>query len=465
MKGKEKWDGVSPASAPMDYIPPYGDLSKMDRDGLILKAVGAESLRNIASDFMELLGTSCAVYEKNGDYALGIFASGWCQRLDTAAYKLCGTKDTLKALKSKKWLCHESCWNDCARQCIEKKRPSDIECNGGIRICGVPILADGEVVGAINFGYGTPPADRETLAELAKKYRVDLKELEKARKEYQPRPDVLVEMAKRRLRNSALLIGKVVESYIARKKLRESEERFRQLFDHMRSGVAVFEPCEDGKDFIFVDYNRAAEKLDKTKKSEIIGRKVTEVFPGVREMGLFDIFVKVYRTGRPEHHPLRKYKDERLVGWRDNYVYKLPCGNIVSIYQDLTEIMKSRKALQESEERYSTLFAASPLPIKIFDESDHIIEANPASCELHGCSRKQLLNLKPPDFIAPENRHVFHEFKETIARGEDYHGFGKISRADGTEALIEIFGAPIMLGGKKCYLSIEPISKLLASSL
>jgi len=52
--------------------------------------------------------------------------------------------------------------------------------------------------------------------------------------------------------------------------IQESESRFRELFNHMSSGVAVYEAKDNGKDFIFKDFNRDAEKIDKVKKKDII---------------------------------------------------------------------------------------------------------------------------------------------------------------------------------------------------
>ena len=48
--------------------------------------------------------------------------------------------------------------------------------------------------------------------------------------------------------------------------IQESESRFRELFNHMSSGVAVYEPKDNGKDFIIKDFNQAAEKIEKVKR-------------------------------------------------------------------------------------------------------------------------------------------------------------------------------------------------------
>jgi hypothetical protein len=53
----------------------------------------------------------------------------------------------------------------------------------------------------------------------------------------------------------------------------------------------------------------------------LIGKGVMDVFPGVKQFGLLDVFRRVDKTGMSEHHPVSVYKDERIAGWRENYVY------------------------------------------------------------------------------------------------------------------------------------------------
>ncbi|MBN2163560.1 MAG: response regulator [Pontiellaceae bacterium] len=225
----------------MDYIPEYGDPACLNKDGIIRSAVGESLLREIVSDYLELLGTSSAIYEKDGHYAFGIFSSGWCQCLDSAAFRRCETQDIVEAFKSGKWLCHESCWTDCSKECIDSNRPVDIECHGGLHIYSVPITAGGEVIGAINFGYGTPPSDSAALSEIAVKYGLETGQLEAARQRHPKQNEDLIANAKRRLRTSALLIGKVVESHMGEKQLRQSEDLLRLVVRHDSGASAIFD--------------------------------------------------------------------------------------------------------------------------------------------------------------------------------------------------------------------------------
>ncbi|UCG32980.1 MAG: PAS domain-containing protein [Phycisphaerales bacterium] len=133
------------------------------------------------------------------------------------------------------------------------------------------------------------------------------------------------------------------------KALRESEERFRELYDTMSSGVAVYRPKEDGSDFIFTGMNRAGLRIDNIREEQIVGRSVLEAFPSVREIGLFDVFQRVFRTGIPDHLPARLYDDGRVSHWVENYVYKLPSGEIVAIYDDVTARVEAEQKRRQQE--------------------------------------------------------------------------------------------------------------------
>lgn len=127
---------------------------------------------------------------------------------------------------------------------------------------------------------------------------------------------------------------------VAHDHIRESENRFRELFDRMKSSVAVYEAVDGGNDFVLKDFNHAAENLDQLSKADVVGRSVLQAFPAVKEFGLFEVLQNVWKDGVPRHHPVSQYKDGRIEGWRENFLYKLPSGEVVAIYDDVTENRK-----------------------------------------------------------------------------------------------------------------------------
>lgn len=129
--------------------------------------------------------------------------------------------------------------------------------------------------------------------------------------------------------------------------LRDSESRLKELFENLSSGVAIYQASADGRDFIFTAFNKAAERIENMSREDLLGKSVAEVFPGVAEFGLLEVFRRVWKSGAAEHFPISFYHDGRIAGWRDNYVYKLPNGEIVAIYDDVTKSKQFEEKLYQ----------------------------------------------------------------------------------------------------------------------
>ena len=146
-----------------------------------------------------------------------------------------------------------------------------------------------------------------------------------------------------------VFVRDITESRRSARALQNSEARFRQMFENMRSGVAIYTAVEDGEDFTFRDMNPSVERIEGLGRELVIGKRVTVVFPGIREMGLLTVFKRVWQTGNAEDFPLGFYQDGRISGWRDNFVYRLPSGEVVAIYDDVTEKKRVEEALLEAK--------------------------------------------------------------------------------------------------------------------
>jgi PAS domain S-box-containing protein len=187
--------------------------------------------------------------------------------------------------------------------------------------------------------------------------------------------ELMSELAELRQRITELEASEA-ERKRAEEALQESEERFRQMFSHMSSGVAVYEAAREGEDFIIKDFNEAAAKIERVAGEKVIGKSVLEAFPGVKDLGLFEVFQRVWRTGKPEYHPIGLYKDKRIEGWRENYVYKLPSGEVVAIYDDITERKRAQEALRESEELLRSILNTLPVGVWVTDSKGQILSGN-----------------------------------------------------------------------------------------
>ncbi len=232
--------------------------------------------------------------------------------------------------------------------------------------------------------------------------------------------------------------------------LRVNEDRYRGIFETTDNGVAVYKAVDGGEDFVFVDFNRAGERIEKLKRADIIGKRVTEVFPGVKDFGLFDVFKRVWETGKPENHPVMLYNDNRISGWRENFIYRLPSGEIIAIYSDETERKQAEEALRESEKRFRQLaeniqevfWVVSP-------DWNQVHYISPAYEKLWGRS-SQSLYMEPKSWveaIIDKDRESVFEYLEEKIQGKDFSRIlfpeYRILRPDGSIRWISAHGFPI----------------------
>ena len=212
-------------------------------------------------------------------------------------------------------------------------------------------------------------------------------------------------------------LSDITERKQAEVELREKEQRYRELFDNMSSGVAVYEAVNNGDDFIFKDFNKAGEKIENIQKEDLIGKSVTSLFPGVKDFGLFDVFQRVWKTGKPEPFPITFYKDARISGWRDNYVYRLPSGEIVALYSDETERKKSEQALKESEARFRTAFENAAVGMVLVNLDGVYVEVNTAMARIIGYTQAELVGRPVASFTHPEDLERRMKFIDDLVAG------------------------------------------------
>lgn len=93
-------------------------------------------------------------------------------------------------------------------------------------------------------------------------------------------------------------------------------------------------------------------------------------------------------------------------------------GGSVHILRDITGRKRAVKALQESEEKYSTLVENSLTGIYI-DQDAKIVFANKRFAEIYGYSRDELVGVESWRLIHPEDRALTNEIRAKRLRGEE----------------------------------------------
>lgn len=226
--------------------------------------------------------------------------------------------------------------------------------------------------------------------------------------------------------------------------LQDSETRYRELFNHIKSGVAIYSVVEGGKDFIFKDFNRAGERLDGDRREDLVGKSIFEVRPGIEQFGLIDVLRRVWETGIPEAFPARVYQDNRLSKWYENFVYRLPSGEIVAVFDDLTGQKQAEEILRESEKKnqfMADIIRLGSQPVGVGYPDGRLGLVNTAFEHLTGYSFAELRtidwakDLTPPEWLPIEQTKLaeLHETGKPVRYEKEY------IRKDGTRVPVELF--------------------------
>ena len=100
-------------------------------------------------------------------------------------------------------------------------------------------------------------------------------------------------------------LGRVIQRIRAEEAVKESEVRYRELFENMALGYAycrMLYKDDNPVDFIYLAVNKAFEK--QTGLKNVVGKKISEVIPGIRESDpkVFELYGRVASTGSARDH-------------------------------------------------------------------------------------------------------------------------------------------------------------------
>jgi PAS domain S-box-containing protein len=144
----------------------------------------------------------------------------------------------------------------------------------------------------------------------------------------------------------------VTDKIIIKNKLKESEAKYRNLFNNMNLGHSYYKIITDesGKpiDYIITEVNPAYEKITGNKCSELIGKKATEAFPNIKNSNVdwIALFGEVALTGKPVS--METYSDI-MDRWYNVSYYCPQKGYTAAIFSDITLRIENEKELKRTK--------------------------------------------------------------------------------------------------------------------
>jgi hypothetical protein len=218
----------------------------------------------------------------------------------------------------------------------------------------------------------------------------------------------------------------ITQSKISEKALRESEEMYRSLFDNMLNGFAYCQMHFDDKgnpwDFTYLSVNREFESL--TGLSDVVGKKVTEIIPNIREedMELLEIYGRVSKAGEPVY--FERYVNS-LKDWYSLSVYCPKEGFFVAVFEVITERKNSEIKLAESQQFQSHIINSVQEGIIVYDFNLRYQVWNPFMEKITGIPAAKVLGTYPYELFpfleeTGEIEHLRNTLKGEILPAIDF---------------------------------------------
>jgi len=233
--------------------------------------------------------------------------------------------------------------------------------------------------------------------------------------------------------------------------LRESEERYRTLFESIDEGFCLIESLfdEDGRptDYRFLEVNPAFE--EQTGLAGAVGRRMRELVPDI-EARWVEIYGNVALTGEPVRFEDRA---EAMGRWFDVYAFRVgrpESRRVAVLFKDITAPKEADEALRQSEERYRAVIEQSAEGIYLVDaETLRIREANPAFLRMVGYAPEELEGRELHGLIALPRGEVEEAARLTLRAGRRAVGERRYRRKDGTLVDVEVGASAISYGGRR----------------
>ncbi|HEX9023197.1 MAG TPA: response regulator [Geobacteraceae bacterium] len=233
----------------------------------------------------------------------------------------------------------------------------------------------------------------------------------------------------------------------AEEALQESEVGYRLLFDNMLEGFAscrmIFDPAGRPLDFVYLNVNKKFGEL--TGLTDVVGKRVSEVIPGIRESNpeLLEIYGRVAVTGVPER--LETFVPPLGI-WFSVSVYSTKRGEFAAVFDNITPRKRAEETLQEVTQRLRLATASARLGIWDRDcRTDRLIWDD-RMYELYGVARDTpAIGFETwRSRLHPDDRDMATEAAHAAIRGDkEYDIEFRVCHPDGTIRHIKANGSVI----------------------
>ncbi|MCJ7639602.1 MAG: PAS domain S-box protein, partial [Euryarchaeota archaeon] len=217
-------------------------------------------------------------------------------------------------------------------------------------------------------------------------------------------------------------IEDITERKKVEERLRESEERYKTLFDEALVGICL----ADAETGIIIDCNEALAALVCRERAELIGRPQKILHPPQDNKKALSPTFRQHLTDKEglilETQVVTRTGDIREVEIKANLLDLHGRKVLQGLFHDITDRKRAEKALRESEERFRLAFENANTGVCLVDLEGNLTRVNSKMCEIFGYTKEELERMTVNDIAHPEDIDKSPEFIKKTLRGERDRG-------------------------------------------
>jgi PAS domain S-box-containing protein len=245
---------------------------------------------------------------------------------------------------------------------------------------------------------------------------------------------------------AASIVADITEQKRAEQELRASEERWRKVFEHAPTGIAMV-----GQDRRLFAANPACQRMLGYDESEL--QQMTAVdfsFEDERELTR-SIHTRLLDGEEQAVRLEKRYRRSNGdIIWGDASLFRVPATGdsppfLTAMVVDITERKRAEESLRASQARWRSIFEHSVVGIGATDRQRRYLSANPALQNMLGYSEEELRNLTLAEVTHPDDRDATDRGLDAVweRHQESYHIEKRMIRKDGGVIWVNITGAPV----------------------
>ena len=200
--------------------------------------------------------------------------------------------------------------------------------------------------------------------------------------------------------------------------IKESEEKYHQLFEGMTEGFALFDIITDEEgnplDYRFISMNPAFEKQTGLKAKDITGKKISEVFPVTKKYWI-ELCGQVALSG--ESFEFENYSTELSSYFKVN-AFMPQKGYVAVVYENITKRVLAERDLKSTKEYLESLINYANAPIIVWNTKNVIELFNHAAEHLTGYTSEDVEG-KKLDLLFPKTSLTGSKEKIRLALTEN----------------------------------------------